>query len=98
MSPVARSVIYPAGPLTGQTAGDTGLTITAWYFPTGGDGNGGTEMIDDAFSALLGTFVDDTFVTVTSDSWLTNKANVVGVVPTTVTETTTGQRVGTINR
>src|SRR5215471_3393268 len=59
--------IYPAGPIPGQTADDSGLTITAWYLPEGGDGNGGTAIIDDAFSAVLGNFIDDTFVTVASD-------------------------------
>jgi hypothetical protein len=77
---------YPAGPLT-QPVGANPLTITAWYFPIGGDGNGGTAIIDDAFSAAKGDFIDDTFVTVTSDPSLTNQANVVGVVPTTQAET-----------
>ena len=71
---------YPAGPLT-QPVGGSPLTITAWYFPIGGDGNGGPAIIDDAFSAAKGDFIDDTFVTVTSDPSLTNQANVVGVVP-----------------
>jgi len=79
--------IYPAGPLPGQTADDSGLTITAWYLPTGGIGNGGTAIIDDAFSAVLGNFIDDTFVTVTSDPSLTSQANVVGIVPTAKAET-----------
>ena len=39
------------------------------------------------FSAAKGDFIDDTFVTVTSDPSLTNQANVVGVVPTTKAET-----------
>ena len=79
--------IYPAGPIPGQTADDSGLTITAWYLPEGGDGNGGTAIIDDAFSAALGNFIDDTFVTVTSDPSLTSEANVVGIVPTAKAET-----------
>ena len=78
--------IYPAGPLPGQTADDSGMTITAWYLPEGG-GNGETAIIDDAFSAVLGNFIDDTFVTVTSDPSLTNQANVVGIVPTANPET-----------
>ncbi len=77
---------YPAGPLT-QPVGANPLTITAWYFPIGGDGNGGPAIIDDAFSAAKGDFIDDTFVTVTSDPSLTNQANVVGIVPTTQAET-----------
>jgi hypothetical protein len=72
-----------------QTVGAFPLTITAWYFPTSGPGlgNGGTAIIDDAFSANQGRFIDDTFVDVTSDPTLTNDANVIGVVPTNVAET-----------
>lgn len=78
---------YPAGPLT-QSVGGSPLVITAWYYPIGGGGNGGgTAIIDDAFSAAKGDFIDDTFVTVTSDPSLTNDANVVGVVPTTRAQT-----------
>jgi hypothetical protein len=68
------------------------LTITAWYFPISGPGIGGsgvTAIIDDAFSASLGQFIDDTFVNVTSDPTLTNDANVIGIVPTKVAETLT---------
>lgn len=72
-----------------QTVGASALTITAWYFPISGPGVGGTGsgIIDDAFSANLGKFIDDTFVDVTSDPSLTSDANVVGSVPTTVDET-----------
>lgn len=72
-----------------QTVGSLPLTITAWYFPISGPGVGGngSAIIDDAFSANLGRFIDDTFVDVTSDSTLTNDANVIGVVPTTKDET-----------
>lgn len=66
------------------------LTITGWYWPITGPasgGGGGTAIIDDAFSAALGHFIDDTFVTVTSHPALTNDANVIGVVPTTNAET-----------
>jgi hypothetical protein len=67
-----------------QQVGANPLTITAWYFPISGPGTGGgSAIIDDAFSAALGHFIDDTFVTVTSDPSLTSNANVVGVVPTT---------------
>jgi hypothetical protein len=76
---------FPAGPLT-QAVGTNPLTITAWYFPVGG-GPGPTSIIDDAFSAIAGNFINDTFVTVTSDPTLTADANVVGVVPTTKPET-----------
>ena len=67
-----------------QQVGANPLTITGWYFPISGPGTGGggSAIIDDAFSAALGHFIDDTFVTVTSDPSLTNNANVVGVVPT----------------
>lgn len=77
---------YPAGTLT-QSVGSSPLTITAWYYPTGGDGPGRTVIIDDAFSAIKGDFIDDTFVTVTSDPSLTSQANVVGVVPTAKAQT-----------
>ena len=78
---------YPAGPLT-QSVGANPLTITAWYFPVGGSGgNGSTFIIDDAFSAIKGDFIDDTFVTVTTDASLTSDANVVGIVPTVKAET-----------
>lgn len=77
---------YPAGPLT-QTVGASPLIITAWYLPVGGGPGNGTAIIDDAFSAAKGDFIDDTFVTVTSDPSLTNQANVVGIVPTTNAET-----------
>jgi len=73
-----------------QTVGASALTITAWYFPVTGPGSPGPDsslIIDDAFSANLGRFIDDTFVTVTSDPSLTSDANIVGVVPTTVSET-----------
>jgi hypothetical protein len=71
-----------------QTVDGSPLTITAWYFPISGPGSGsGDEIIDDAFSANLGRFIDDTFVDVTSDSSLTNNANVIGIVPTSVAET-----------
>jgi hypothetical protein len=50
-------------------------------------GGGGSGIIDDAFSANLGRFIDDTFVDVTSDPSLTSDANVIGDVPTTVAET-----------
>jgi len=72
-----------------QTVGGSALTITAWYFPVSGPGvpGGGSEIIDDAFSANLGRFIDDTFVDVTSDPTLTSDANVIGIVPTTVAET-----------
>lgn len=77
-----------AGPFT-QSVGADPLTITAWYYPISGPGlgNGGPSIIIDAFSAAKGDFIDDTFVTVTSDGSLTTQANVVGVVPTETAET-----------
>lgn len=77
---------HPAGALT-QSVGNGPLTITAWYFPIGSGGPGRTLIIDDAFSAIKGDFIDDTFVTVTSDPSLTNQANVVGIVPTDKAQT-----------
>jgi hypothetical protein len=74
-----------------QPVAEFPLTITGWYWPiTGPASNGGgpgTSIIDDAFSAALGRFIDDTFVAVTSDPSLTNDANVTGVVPTTTAVT-----------
>ena len=78
--------VFPAGPLT-YSIGVNPLTVTAWYFPVGGDGPGSPMIIDDAFSANLGRFIDDTFVDVTSDPSLASGANVVGEVPTTEAET-----------
>lgn len=80
--------VLPPSPFN-QAVAAAALTITAWYFPISGPGlpGTGTGIIDDAFSANLGRFIDDTFVTVTSDPTLTSNANVIGVVPTTVAET-----------
>ena len=72
--------VLPAGPLT-QTVGSNPLTITAWYYPVGGPDQD-REIILDAFSAIKGDFIDDTFVAVTSNPSLTNQANVVGVLST----------------
>ena len=72
-----------------QTVGASPLSITAWYYPISGPGvvGDGSAIIDDAFSANQGRFIDDTFVDVTSDPSLTNDANVIGIVPTAVAET-----------
>lgn len=80
--------VFPAGPLN-YVVGTSPLAITAWYFPISGPstGQGGPMIIDDAFSAALGKFIDDTFVDVTSDPSLTSGANVVGEVPTNEAET-----------
>ncbi len=77
---------FPPQPLTVDVGGAS-LTITAWYLPIGGGNGNETAIIDDAFSAAKGDFIDDTFVTVTSDPSLTSQANVVGIVPTTNAET-----------
>ena len=67
-----------------QQVGDNPMTLTAWYYPTGGDGGQGEPgYLIDAFSATLNDFVDDDFVIVTSDPSLTSSANVAGWVPTT---------------
>ncbi len=77
---------FPAGPLT-QVVGSTPMTITAWYYPIG-DGSGtGSFIIDDAFSAIAGDFINDDFVDVTSDPSLTANANITGIVPTQQPET-----------
>ena len=71
-----------------QTVASSPMTLTAWYLPPGGIGNGGGPgYIVDAFSDALGDFVDDTFVTVVGDAALTTEANVVGIVPTATDET-----------
>lgn len=70
-----------------QAVGANPLHLTAWYLPNGGIPGEGTGVLLDAFSLNLGDFVDDDFVTVTSDPSLTSQANVAGVVPTTVAET-----------
>jgi hypothetical protein len=79
--------VHDASPLT-QPVGANPLTITAWYYPISGPGlPGGDAIIDDAFSAAKGDFIDDTFVTVTSNPALTSDANVIGVVPTSSAQT-----------
>ena len=72
-----------------QTVGAQPMTLTAWYLPPGGIGNGQPGYLIDAFSDALGDFIDDTFVTVAPDGGLTNDANVVGVVPTANAESLT---------
>ncbi len=77
---------------TGQTTtnpsithpvGAAALTLTAWYLPIGGaGGDGGPGYLLDAFSVAHGDFVDDDFVTVTSNPALTAQANIAGWVPT----------------
>ena len=78
-----------ASPALNETAGTSPLTLIAWYYlPPGGGGNGGgTAVLIDAYSVLHGDFVNDDFVTVTSDVSLSAAANVDGVVPTAVAET-----------
>lgn len=70
-----------------QSVGSAAMTLTAWYLPPGGIGNGGPGYVVDAFSDAKGDFVDDTFVTVrdasnTENAALTTEANVDGVVDT----------------
>jgi hypothetical protein len=84
----SQGQVLPPAPFD-QTVGTSPITITAWYYPVSGPGVGGdgTLIIDDAFSANLGCFIDDTFVDVTSDPTRTSDANVSGFVPTNVAET-----------
>lgn len=72
-----------------QGATAENLTLIAWYFlPAGGDGGGGgTGELLDAYSVSLGNFINDDFVTVSSDPSLTANANIIGEVPTAVAET-----------
>ena len=83
-----QGTVLPPVPLV-QTVGALPLQIVAWYFPISGPASPGDtpELIGDAVSAREGAFIDDTFVDVTSDPSLTNDANVIGIVPTSVSET-----------
>jgi hypothetical protein len=67
------------------SVGDTDIAATAWYVE--GGGNGGPGYFVDSFDVDLGTFVDDDFVSVTSDPSLSANANSTGWVPTTSAET-----------
>lgn len=73
-----------------QTVAENPLTITAWYVPVTGDGVAAPGIICEAFSAGLGKFVDDTFVTVTSnpaqptDAAVSGEANIIGFIPTDI--------------
>ena len=81
-------IIRPPQPFDIPAAA-TARAVTGWYYPTSGPGGGGngTAIIDDAFSAAKGEFIDDTFVDVTSHPALTANANVIGIVPTASAET-----------
>src|SRR5262249_39506857 len=59
----SKGEVLPPTALVQAVAG-LPLTITAWYYPISGGGVGepGTAIIDDAFSAAQGKFIDDTFV------------------------------------
>lgn len=84
----STGIIHPPQPFDIPTSA-TPRTVTGWYYPTSGPGapGNGTAIIDDAFSAAQGRFIDDTFVDVTSDPSLTANANVIGIVPTNNAET-----------
>lgn len=63
------------------------MTAAAWYGPPSGpNGNGPPDIMIDAFSVVTGGFIDEDFVTVTSDPSLTDQANQDGWVPTTSAE------------
>ncbi len=73
------------------------MELTAWYLPPGGIGpDGGSAFLIDAFSVAANDFVDNDFVTVTSDPSLTSQANVAGVIPT-ARSGQTAEAFGTIN-
>ena len=69
------------------------MTAIAWYGPPHGGGNGPPgppDIMIDAYSVVAGGtggFLDNDFVTVTSDPSLTDQANQDGWVPTTSAET-----------
>ena len=69
-----------------ETVGATDRTLVAGYFPIGGIGTGEPAVLIDAYSVAKSAFVDDDFVTVTSDPSLTKPTNVDGFVPTEVDE------------
>jgi hypothetical protein len=69
------------------SVGADDLTLVAWYFlPSSGPGRG-TGMLIDAYSVAASDFVDEDFVTVTSDPSLTSQANIAGFVPTATAQT-----------
>jgi hypothetical protein len=71
-----------------QAVAESPLTITAWYVPVCGPGVAAAGIIGEAFSSAQGKFIDDGFVTVSSnpaqvnDAALTRDANRIGFVPT----------------
>ena len=71
-----------------QPVGSSALQLTAWYLPTGGDGPPGPSgFLLDAFSVAHNDFVNEDFITITSDGSLTSEANVAGFVPTSSAQT-----------
>lgn len=81
------------GPLTSSTAsspptgtvGTNPISVLYVYIPVGGNGNGDTGAVIDAFDESTNSLVDNNFVTVTPDpgGTLTSEANVDGWVDTT---------------
>lgn len=77
-----------ANPHVDYTVSTAAMRVTAWYLPVGGSGDPAPPgFLVDAFSVAAGDFVDDDFVTITSDPSLTAQANVAGFVPTERTQT-----------
>jgi hypothetical protein len=70
-------------PVLSASVGASDLTLVAWYFLPGSGSGDGSGVLIDAYSVAASDFVDEDFVTVTSDPSLTTEANVVGFVPTT---------------
>jgi len=62
--------------------GGTDVQAVAWYLPSGVGGTNGPALLVDAFDVDTGWFLDDDFVTVTSNPALSANANQTGVVPT----------------
>jgi hypothetical protein len=74
-------------PALSASVGASDLTLIAWYFLPGSGSGDGSGVLIDAYSVAASDFVDEDFVTVTSDPSLTTEANVVGFVPTTTAQT-----------
>jgi hypothetical protein len=82
----------PSTPPPAATVGTTPVNVLVVYLPVGGSGGNSSGAIIDAFDETIGSLVDDTFVSVTtdgsSDSGATTSGNVDGYVDTTASNET----------